>query len=159
MAEIELRIQDLLDEKFQEPEWQDCFLLEVKLHANNKLDVFLDSDSGITFEKCQKISRFLESHIDEAGWLGETYVLEVSSPGVGRPLTLWRQYTKNIGRKLELTLEDGEQKTGMLKEVHDTELIIEEKVRLKEGKKTKTQVQETEIPFSFIKKAVVKVSF
>ena len=83
---IEAKIESLLQDKFKEEGFTDCFLLEVKLHANRKLDVFIDSDTGITFGKCQTISRYLEQYLDEEGWLGESYVLEVSSPGVGRPL-------------------------------------------------------------------------
>jgi len=159
VEQVALRIQDLLEEKFEEPDWQDCFVVDIKQHPNNKVEVFMDSDTGVTFEKCRKISRFLENIIDTEGWLGEKYTLEVSSPGVNRPLKLWRQYPKNIGRKLDIVLEDGDKKTGLLKEVHDSEIVLEEKVRIKEGKRKKTMKKETEIPFDFIKKAVVKVSF
>ncbi len=159
MEQTALRIRDLLEDKFEEPDWTDCFLVDIKPHPNNKIEVFMDSDTGVTFEKCQKISRYLENIIDEEGWLGEKYTLEVSSPGVDRPLKLWRQYPKNIGRKLDLVLEDGDKKTGYLREVHDSEIVLEEKVRIKEGKRKKTMVKETQIPFDFIKKAVVKVSF
>ena len=96
------KITDLLDKKFTEEDFSDCFLVDIKAHAHNKIDVFIDSDSGVTFEKCQKISRYLERFIDENGWLGEKYVLEVSSPGISRPLKFKRQYAKNIGRKVEV---------------------------------------------------------
>ena len=99
---VESKIESLLEVKFQEEEFTDCFLIEVKLHANKKLDVFIDSDAGVTFEKCQKISRYLEQYLDEEGWLGDSYVLEVSSPGISRPLKLLRQYPRNIGRKVEV---------------------------------------------------------
>ena len=89
---IEDRIVELLGAKFEEEEFRDCFLVETKFHGNNKLEVFIDCDNGLTFEKCQKISRYLESFIDEKQWLGEKYVLDVSSPGIGRPLILKRQY-------------------------------------------------------------------
>ena len=74
---LEEKIVELLEEKFKEEEFTDCFLIDIKLHKHNKLDIFLDSDTGITFRKCQRISRYLESFIDEEGWLGEKYVLEV----------------------------------------------------------------------------------
>ena len=87
---IEQTIPQLLAEKFQESEFDDFFLVDLKLGINNKLEVFVDSDSQVTFEKCRKISRFLEEHLDQEGWLGDRYVLEVSSPGVGRPLKFLR---------------------------------------------------------------------
>ena len=96
---LEEKIVELLEEKFKEEEFADCFLIEIKLHKHNKLDIFLDSDTGITFQKCQRISRYLESYIDEGGWLGEKYVIEVSSPGLTRPLKLRRQYFKKSNQR------------------------------------------------------------
>ncbi len=156
---IEQKIQSLLQAKFQEEEYADCFLIEVKHHANNKLEVFLECDSGVTFEKCRRISRYLESYLDTEAWLGEKYVLEVSSPGVGRPLKLLRQYPLNIGRKMEVNMQQGKPKTGILVAVDDKTITLEEKVRIKEGKKKKTETIKTVIPFEEITKAVVKVSF
>ncbi len=156
---IEAKIGSLLDEKFQEEGFTDCFLLEVKLHANRKLDVFIDSDTGVTFEKCQSISRHLEKHLDEEGWLGDSYVLEVSSPGVSRPLQLLRQYPRNIGRVLEVSLKSGGSQKGALVAVGPQSITLEEKIRVKEGKKKTTQVVRSDIPFEDIKKAVVKISF
>lgn len=156
---IERKIESLLQEKLKEEEFADCFLIESKLHANNKLEVFIDSDSNMTFEKCSKISRYLEKHIEENNWLGENYTLEVSSPGIGRPLLFLRQYQKNIGRNVEVTLKNGDTKTGPLLKVDNEKLHIEEKLRIKEGKKNKTQVVETEIPFTEINKTIVKIAF
>ena len=156
---VEQKIVELLKEKFQEEDFSDCFLIELKLHANNKLEIFIDSDSGVTFSKCQKISRHLEKHLDENAWLGEKYTLEVSSPGVGRPLRLLRQYHRNVGRKLEITPEEGDKVTGTLLKVEGEVLFIEHKVRVQEGKKKKTQLVQTEIPFDNVKQAIVKISF
>ncbi|MCB0550483.1 MAG: ribosome assembly cofactor RimP [Phaeodactylibacter sp.] len=156
---IESKIGSLLELKFQEEGFTDCFLIEVKSHANNKLDVFIDSDTGVTFEKCQLISRYLEQYLDEEGWLGDSYVLEVSSPGVGRPLRLLRQYPRNIGRKVEVSLKGGMSKEGTLVAVGEEDITIEEKVRVQDGKRKKTQLLQSRIPFEDIKKTVVKISF
>jgi ribosome maturation factor RimP len=156
---VEEKIADLLDEKFKEEDFADCFLIEIKLHEHNKLDVFVDADSGITFEKCQKLSRYLESYLDTEGWLGPKYVLEVSSPGLSRPLKLKRQYRKNIGRKVEVTTADGASRTGDLVAVTDESITLEEKVRVKEGKRNKTTLVQTEIPYENIKKTIVQVTF
>ena len=95
-------LEKLIAQKLEEEEFQDCYLVEVKGPNGGKLEVFIDSDSSMTFQKCQKMSRYLEAQIEEAKWLGEKYTLEVSSPGVGNPLKLKRQYAKNIGRKMEV---------------------------------------------------------
>ena len=153
------KITDLLEEKFTEEDFSDCFLIDLKIHQHNKVDVFIDSDVGVTFEKCQKISRYLEHYIDEEGWLGEKYVLEVSSPGITRPLKLKRQYPKNIGRKVEVKLLEGKAQTGTLVAVDEKGITLEEKVRVKEGKRKKTEIVRTEIPFDNIKETKVKIVF
>lgn len=156
---IEEKINALLAEKFREPEFEDCFLVETLL-KKTKLEIFLDSDSGMTFEKCQRISRSLEAVIDAEKWLGETYTIEVSSPGIGRPLKFPRQYRKNIGRTLELLLADEPAlKTGILKEVTDDNIMVESTIKVKEGKKNKTEIQQITIPYPNIKRAIVKISF
>ena len=119
MDEIKEKLSQLLAEKFREPEISHCFLLDMSISAKQKVEVFIDSDTGIDFDICRIISRFLEGLLDENKWLGETYTLEVSSPGVSRPLVLPRQFKKHLGRKLVLTLEDNSQVTGIMKEVDE----------------------------------------
>lgn len=156
---MEAKIHDLLEEKFAEEEFADCFLIELKLYPNNKLDVFLDSDTGITLERCRKISRYLEAYLDESGQLGEKYTLEVSSPGVSRPLQLTRQYPKHVGRKLKVKLKDGSELEGVLQTVDEEAITIERKIVEKDGKKKKRLKVSTEIPFADIKETIVQVSF
>ena len=149
----------MLERMFAESEdFQDCFVVEVN-QANTKLDIFVDADSGMTFQKCQRISRFVEAYLDEEQPLGEKYTLNVSSPGVDRPLKFHRQYVKNVGRSLDVTTTDGQQVTGELVAVHDDRIVLEGKVRVQEGKRKKTVVQQTELALTDIKKAIVKISF
>ncbi len=156
---IEEKIHELLAAKFAEEGFEDCFLVDFHLSAANKLEVFIDSDTGLTLEKCKRISRYLEHHIDEGGWLGEQYGLEVSSPGLSRPLKLQRQYVKNIGRNVEVTLKDGSVKTGPLVAASDTSFTITETVVVLEGKKKKKQEVQTEFPYDGIKKTMIVISF
>jgi ribosome maturation factor RimP len=156
---LEAKINDLLDEKFAEPAFADCFLIELKLHPNNKLEIFLDSDTGLTLERCQQISRYLEAYLDESGLLGEKYTLEVSSPGVSRPLQLIRQYPKHIGRKLKVKLKDNREIEGVLEAANEQSITLESKVVEKDGKKKKRLKVSTEVPFDDIREALVQVSF
>ncbi|WP_116108528.1 ribosome maturation factor RimP [Lewinella sp. IMCC34191] len=156
---MEEKITNLLETYFEtEEEFRDCFVVDVH-HANKKLEVFVDSDSGMTFAKCQRISRYLESYLDEQKPLGEEYVLDVSSPGVDRPLKFYRQYLKNVGRTLEVTTTDGDTFTGELKQATPTEIVLEAKQRIKEGKRKKTVVEDISIANDAIKKSIVKISF
>ena len=156
---MEETITNLLDTFFaSEEDFADCFVVDVN-QSNKRLEVFVDSDSGMTFGKCQRISRYLESYLDEEKPLGEEYILNVSSPGVDRPLKFYRQYLKNVGRTLEVTTTDGDTYTGQLKAATPTEVILEAKRRIQEGKRKKTVVEDITLATDAIKKSIVKISF
>lgn len=131
------------------------FLVEIKVKPTNNIKIFLDGDNGVTIEAVSKINRALYKYIEETELFPNgDFSLEVSSPGVDEPLKFLRQYKKNIGRKVEVTLNEGEQPIeGKLKEATETEITIEEVI----GKKKETK--ETVIPFNNIKKTVVQISF
>ena len=119
-------VEGLLSEKFAEEEFKDCFLVDIEYSkVNNKLQVFIDSDSDFGFDKCRKISRHLESYIDEHGVLGSKYTLEVSSPGLYRPLKFKRQFVKNKGRVLKVNLEEGGKVEGRIMEVDEVKIVLE----------------------------------
>lgn len=158
--ELTERIAQLLEEKFTTDEaFGDCFIVEIELKPGNRLYVFLDSDSGMSFDKCHKLSRYLEGFIDENSWLGTKYVLEVSSPGISRPLKFLRQYHKNTGRTVAVTLLDKTQQIGILKSADETQLILTQKVIERVGKKKKEVEIEHPIPFDQIEKTIVKAAF
>ena len=134
----------------------DVFLVEVKVIPGNNIKVFLDADSGITIEKCIRINRALYNQIEESDLFPNgDFSLEVSSPGVEEPLKLHRQYKKNIGRTVEVMMNDGTKKEGKLAAVNDDEIIIEEK----SGQGKKTAVKTTNILFNQVKHTKVLVTF
>ena len=156
---VEEKIFDLLEIKFAEPEFASCFLIELHVHAGKKVEIIVDADQGVTFSQCTQISRYVENFLDDSLLLGDDYTLEVSSPGVSRPLKLWRQYPRQVGRQLEITLTDDHQYSGLLISVGDNSLVLEETIKRKEGKRNITEKIQREIPADHIKKAIVKVSF
>src|SRR5678809_1442629 len=79
------------------------FLVEVKIKPTNNIRVYLDGDKGISIEKCVQFNRVVYRKITDAGLFpGGDFSLEISSPGVDKPLRLKRQYTKNIGRSVQV---------------------------------------------------------
>jgi len=93
------------------------------------VELYIDTDTGITTELCAAISRELASRLDADGVVPGHYRLEVSSPGLGRPLKLHRQYTKNIGRTLTVNYTHGGAAmtiTGTLTAVTDSSITIED---------------------------------
>lgn len=158
--ELTERIAQLLEEKYTADEaFADCFTVDIELKPGQKLYVFADSDSGMTFEKCQKISRYLESHLDTNGWLGDKYLLEVSSPGIGRPLKFLRQYLNNLDRTVEVTLKDKTRQTGLLKAADENQVVLQQKIVEREGNKKKEVEKEMAITFGQIEKTVVKIDY
>jgi ribosome maturation factor RimP len=152
--QIEKRVTELIEEKISDrPE---LFLVEVKMLPNNKLIIHVDGDEGISIQDCAAISRHVGFHLEEENTIEKAYNLEVSSPGVGEPLKLKRQYEKNIGRDLSVKLAGGEIKEGELLDMNDQSIIIAAKVKEK-GKKA--QLVETSIDFDNIIETKVLISF
>jgi len=86
-------------------EAKDAFLLDVSIRGERGgklVEVFVDTDTGVSTELCAEISRALARVFDHANLLFGSYRLVVSSPGIDRPLKFARQYSRNIGRKLTL---------------------------------------------------------
>lgn len=156
---IEDKLTALLKEKFEEPDFNDCYIYEITSDLSKKVVVYIDSDSYLDFKKCQQLSRYLEGHIDEKGWLGEKYTLEVSSPGLEKPLKFRRQYIKNIGRTINIKTNEDEALKGKLKSVRDDDVVIEYTEKIKEGKKKRTVTRTVPVSFENIKKTTVEISF
>ena len=136
-----------------EPEY---FLVEVKIKPTNNIKVYIDGDKGISIEKCVQFNRVLYKRIENAALFSDgSFSLEISSPGIDKPLKLKRQYVKNIGRIVEVVFNDGSGKTGRLAEVTTNDIMIEENV----GKGKKAEVQQFVIPFSNIKTTTVQIQF
>ena len=152
--QAEKRVIELVEEKISDrPE---LFLVEVKMLPNNKLIIHVDGDEGISIQDCAAISRHVGFHLEEENTIEKAYNLEVSSPGVGEPLKLKRQYQKNIGRDLSVKLAGGDIMEGKLLSMTDTAITIEAKVKEK-GKKA--QLVETSLDFDNIIETKVLISF
>lgn len=136
----------------------DMYLIECKVN-NNKIEIFLDSDEGVSFLKCQKLSRWIESVLDESQIFGDNYILEVSSAGIGSPLKLLRQYTKNIGRIIDVKYGEGQQVRGILTAVIDDIIHVTYDTKVKEGKKNKKVTISEQIKFNEIIESKIKITF
>lgn len=68
------------------------------------LRAYIDKPGGITVDDCEAVSRELEKELDAQDFIQESYVLEVSSPGLGRPLRKEKDYIRSRGKKVEIHL-------------------------------------------------------
>ena len=152
---MEVQIRRWLEEIFTTEGFEDCMLIDLVFSGEKKVEVFLDADLGLTFKKCQRISRLLEAHIDEANLLGEKYVLEVSSPGAKRPMKFLRQFPKHIGRELKVKLKDGSELIGKLSNVENSNIILE----IIKKEKKKKEIKQVTVAFEEIESAIVTFKF
>ncbi|HEX8462391.1 MAG TPA: ribosome maturation factor [Segetibacter sp.] len=150
ISEVEGMLNDLLA-----PNPED-FLVSVKVKPTNNIKIFIDSEEGMSIEKCVRYNRKLYAQIEEKAMFPDgNFSLEISSPGVDEPLKLRRQYLKNIGRNVLVTFNDLTEKEGKLLEVTETDIIIENTT----GKGKKLETHQHVIPFENIKTTTVQVQF
>src|SRR5512138_1678752 len=147
-------IRELLEE---ETARQDLFLVDVVVRPGNKIGVYVDSMQGVTLETCISVSRFLESRLDRDK---EDFELEVSSPGLDRPLKLPVQFIKNTGRMLDVVMKDGMKVSGKLLSIDNEGMItLEAEVTGKNEKgKKKKELVAKQIKQEEIKSAKIVIS-
>ncbi|MGN7822307.1 ribosome maturation factor RimP [Chitinophaga sp. 22536] len=132
----------------------DNFLVDIRIKPTNNVKLFIDGDKGIPVDKLVSFNRKLYALLETSELFPDNdFSLEVSSPGLDEPLKLHRQYLKNIGRKVEVTLLDGAVKEGTLLAVTDDSITIEETI----GKKKETK--QTELTLNEIKHTKVCIVF
>jgi ribosome maturation factor RimP len=116
-----------------------------------RITVIADGDERLDLDSIAALSRSASEALDRID--APPYVLEVTSPGVDRPLTTEKHYRRARGRKVELTLSDGSQLTGRLGEMRGGTV----RLVVREGAKANFSIRE--LPIEGITKAVVQVEF
>ncbi|MFH1701555.1 MAG: ribosome maturation factor RimP [Candidatus Zixiibacteriota bacterium] len=107
-----------------------CELVETKLSrykSDFRLQIFVDSDNGVTLDKCVELSKIIGAALDVEDILDSEYILEVSSPGLDRPLRTQRDFARKIGREIKVEYTEGGKKKrirGSLSDVNDVAIII-----------------------------------
>ena len=147
-------LRGIITSKLTEPSQ---FLVDVIVKGHKsaqKVLVVIDGDQGVTIDDCANLSRELSKVFDDLDLFEESYLLEVSTPGLDHPLKLKRQYFKNIGRKIKVTTFQGTEE-GKLMSVDDEKITLEKE--LGSGKQKETKL--IDIAFTDIDKTFVLVSF
>ena len=112
----------------------------------------VDGDASLNLDQVTSVSRVISELLDEAAFMGETpFTLEVTSPGVDRPLTQPRHFAKNVDRLLKIIKLDGSEVTGRI--LSNTEKDVTLTVAVK-----KETIEQT-VSLSEIKRAVVEIEF
>jgi ribosome maturation factor RimP len=137
-------------------EGTDKFLVDMHVSNDNRINVAIDGDNGITIDDCVELSRHIEKNLNRDE---EDFELNVASAGLDSPLKLHRQYVKNIGRSLSITTNDGEKISGKLLEVSDTEIVVEPDNSPRKRKSDTGEAPATTIAFDNIQVAKIAVKF
>ena len=112
----------------------------------------VDGDASLNLDQVTSVSRVISELLDEAAFMGETpFTLEVTSPGVDRPLIQPRHFAKNIDRLLKIIKLDGSEVTGRILSNTDQDVTLTVTVK----KETIEQI----VSLSEIKRAVVEIEF
>ena len=111
----------------------------------------IDGVAPLSLDEVTVVSREISTILDESPLLTEAFTLEVTSPGIERPLTLPRHWTKNLTRIIKATLKDDTEVSGRLTEFDDVRAILVENI--------KGRMKTHEVAFADIKRANVEIEF
>lgn len=90
---------------------------------------YIDKEGGITINDCEAVSRLFNEKLDQEDFIEESYIMEVSSPGLGRPLKKEKDYKRSIGKELEIrtykAIDREKEFYGILQAYDDSSVTIE----------------------------------
>jgi len=131
------------------------FLEDVNLVSPGQhriVTVIVDGESALNLDQVTVASKLVSELLDEATFMGETpFTLEVTSPGIDRPLTLPRHFAKNVDRLLKVTKTDGVVVTGRILSNSESDVTL--------SVTEKKDVKEVVISLADIKRAQVEIEF
>lgn len=137
-------------------------LFEVEVYPGGKglmVRVFIDRENGVTIKDCENFSRALEAILDVEDPIKSSYTLEVSSPGIDRPLREKKDFLRNLGRQVKITTKEKiADKTffiGKIVDVGDDWVRIQIDEQTPKGQKRKEKGEMLFIPIEKILKAQI----
>ena len=115
----------------------------VKEGSNYYLRAYIDKEGGVTVDDCEAVSRVFSDLLDEKDFIEDSYILEVSSPGLGRPLKKEKDYIRSLGKELEIrtfrSINRQKEFYGILRSYDEDSVTIEMEA---EGKKQDAESSE-----------------
>jgi ribosome maturation factor RimP len=86
-------------------------LVELKLSQykrNNRLQFYVDSDNGVTIDDCVRLTKLIEPHLEKSNLFSYRYIIEISSPGLDRPLKTAADFKRRIGEEIRVFFNNDE---------------------------------------------------
>lgn len=128
--EYEAKTENFLQPLMEEHQFELVDVEYVKEAGTWYLRAYIDKEGGIAVDDCEVISRKLSEWLDEKDFISDSYILEVSSPGLGRPLKKEKDFARNIGKAVDVKLYRALNKqkdfTGILKSYDKESVTIEQ---------------------------------
>lgn len=151
-----MAIKDQIEELIAPALQQAGYFLEdiniISPGSHRIVTVIVDGESALNLDQVTAASKLVSELMDDAPFMGDTpFTLEVTSPGIDRPLTLPRHFAKNVTRLLKVTTTDGEVITGRITSNSESDVTLS----VVEKKETKEVV----VALADIKRAVVEIEF
>ncbi|SYZ73372.1 putative Ribosome maturation factor RimP [Candidatus Zixiibacteriota bacterium] len=104
--ELKAKIEELITASLTEEGFE---LVEIKIaqfRKSNRLQIYVASDTGVKIDDCARVSRTIGPLIDASGLFPHGYSLEVSSPGLDRPLMTIKDFRRRIGERVQISFND-----------------------------------------------------
>jgi len=148
-------LKDIVDEALALNE--SLYLIELSISVNNKVQVVVDGDNGVSLSETMRISRVINDTFDREV---EDFSLEVGTPDIAHPLKVKRQYIKNLNRILKVKTEE-EELEGTLVTADEDKIVLQWKAREPKpvGKGKVTVDKTVTLEYTEIKEAKVKILF
>ena len=147
--EYEQKTEALVSSIIKENNFELVDVEYVREAGNWYLRVYVDKEGGITVDDCEIVSRALSDKLDANDFIEDSYILEVSSPGLGRPLKKEKDFVRSIGKEVDIhlykSIDRQKEFTGVLKSYSDTEIVL--------------QIEESDVSFDRANVALIRLSF
>ena len=145
----EAKTEELLQPLVDAHGFELVYVEDVKEAGNWYLRAYIDKPGGIAVDDCEVISRALSDKLDEEDYIEDSYILEVSSPGLGRPLKKDKDFQRSIGKEIEVrtfhAIDKQKEFTGILKEFNKDSFTI--------------VIEDNEMTFQRSETALVRLAF
>ncbi len=151
-------VRKLAQERIDELD-RGIFIVDITISSSMSIHLEIDKEEGyVAIDDCVSVSRNVEHNLDREE---VDFELEVSSAGIDKPLRVLAQFIKNMGKEVEVLMNNGIKKKGILLEADENQLAMETtRLEKLEGKKKKETIVEKEtIPMSEIKETKIVISF
>ena len=131
MSKVEEKVEELVTKTINDLGYDVYDVMYVKEGKDNYLRIFIDNSEGISLEDCEKVNNAITDMLDDANYIKDQYLLEISSPGIERHIRKEKHLQQSIGEDVYVKTFDiipdlkSKEITGVLKAFDENSILIE----------------------------------